>query len=108
MTPPPRPARLPSRELPGGLHVATADSLRPRLLGLAWHDPIPEDWAVEFPRCKSIHTFWMRFRLDLVWLDAGGRVVRIDSEVPKRRTRACRAAASVVETRSGHGVRFAA
>jgi hypothetical protein len=108
MTPPPRLSRLPSRTLPGDLHVAEAATMRARILGLAWLDPIPEDWALHIPRCKSIHMFWMRFRLDLVWLDRDGRVVRVDEDVPRRRTRACRQAASVVETRSGHGLRFAA
>ena len=50
----------------------------------------------------------MRFALDLVWLDAGGGVVRVDEAVPPRRVRACRQAASVLETRAGEGVRFAA
>ena len=107
MTPPARLRRLRHRVLPGGLHVATARSPRARVLGLAWLDPIPEDWALELPRCRSVHTFWMRFELDLVWLDGDGRVVRIDAAVPRRRTRSCRHAAAVVETRSGHGADFA-
>jgi len=107
MTAPSRLARLPTRTLPGGLHVATAATPRARFLGLAWLDPIPVDWALLLPRCRSVHTFWMRFDLDLVWLDAGGRVVRIDADVPRRRNRSCRRAAAVVETRSGHGADFA-
>jgi uncharacterized protein len=85
-----------------------ATSPRSRLLGVAWLDPIPEDWALELPRCRSVHTFWMRFPLDLVWLDRDGRVLRVDAGVAPRRTRSCRGARSVVETRSGHGRRFAA
>ncbi len=108
MTPPPRLTRLPSRTLPGDLHLAVAENHRARLFGLAWLDPIPEDWGLELPRTRSIHTFWMRFALDLVWLDRDGAVVRVDEDVPGRRTRSCRQAASVVETRSGRGAQFAA
>ena len=107
MTAPRRLARLPARTLPGGLRVATAATHRARLLGLAWLDPIPADWALLLPRCRSVHTFWMRFDLDLVWLAADGRVLRIDPGVPRRRTRSCRPAAAVVEARSGHGPDFA-
>jgi uncharacterized membrane protein (UPF0127 family) len=39
----------------------------------------------------------MRFALDLVWLDGGGRIVRIDHAVPPRRLRFCGAARAVVE-----------
>ena len=107
MTAPRRLARLPTRTLPGGLHLASATTPRARFLGLAWLDPIPVDWALALPRCRSVHTFWMRFALDLVWVDAEGGVVRIDAAVPPRRSRSCRRAAAVVETRSGHGPRFA-
>src|SRR3954447_21376247 len=108
MTPPRRLTRLRHRALPGGLWVAEATTPRARFLGLAWLDPIPADWALELPRCTSVHTFWMRFDLDLVWLGADGGVVRVDEAVPRRRARGCRGAASVVETRSGHGARLAA
>ena len=54
-------------------------------------------FALHIPRCRSVHTFGMRFALDLVWLDAGGEVVRIDLAVRPWRVRSCRAARSVVE-----------
>ncbi len=101
MTPPARLRRLRHRVLPGGLHVATARSPRARFLGLAWLDPIPEDWALHLPRCRSVHTFGMRFPLDLIWLDARGAVVRVDESVPPRRFRTCLRARAVIETRGG-------
>jgi uncharacterized membrane protein (UPF0127 family) len=39
----------------------------------------------------------MRFALDLVWLDAEGRAVRIDRDVAPNRVRACRRARAVCE-----------
>jgi uncharacterized protein len=64
------------------------------LRGLAFSDP---GAALLIPRCRSVHTFGMRFALDLVWLAADGAVVRVDRGVPPRRFRACRRARSVVE-----------
>ena len=66
-----------------------------RLLGLALRRR--PGHALLIPRCRSVHTFGMRFRLDLHWLDEHGRVLRIDRAVPPLRFRSCRAAAAVVE-----------
>lgn len=53
--------------------------------------------ALEIPRCRSVHTFGMRFPLDLVWLDGSRRVIRVDRGVRPWRVRSCRQARSVVE-----------
>jgi len=55
------------------------------------------------PVCRSVHTFGMRFALDLVWLGDDGRPVRVDRAVPPRRARSCRRARSVVEVPAGQG-----
>lgn len=70
------------------------------MLGLALRRaPPPEPLLI--PSCRSVHTFGMRFALDLVWLDAGGRVLRVDVAVAPGRVRACRAAAAVLEVPHG-------
>jgi hypothetical protein len=99
---------LPVRELPGGLRVARAESLAARLRGLARLDRPAPDLALALPRCRSVHTLGMRFALDLIWLDAGGEVVRVDRAVPPARMKACRGARSVVETVAGRADAFLA
>jgi uncharacterized membrane protein (UPF0127 family) len=105
--PPPRVARLPARPL-GRLWVAEARGPRARALGLARLDALPPDWALHIPRCRSVHTFGMRFALDLVWLDGEGRIVEIRRGVPRRRTIACGRARSVVELSAGQADAFLA
>jgi len=73
-----------------------ARSRRARLLGLALRRRPPAH-ALLLPRCRSVHTFGMRFPLDLVWLDRDGRVLRVDEAVPPWRVRSCRHAAAVLE-----------
>jgi uncharacterized protein len=94
---PPRLRRLPrfSARL-GGIEVRVAATARARLLGLSGLRA-PPPCGLLLPRTRSVHTFGMRFPLDLVWLDARGRVVRTDVDVPPRRLRACSAAHAVVE-----------
>src|SRR5437763_4758460 len=79
-----------------GSETHVARGFRERLVGLAWSRS-PRVVALLLPRCRSIHTFGMRFPLDLYWLDVAGGIIRVDLGVPPRRVRRCRAARSVVE-----------
>jgi uncharacterized membrane protein (UPF0127 family) len=71
-----------------------------RLLGLAFLRPPPPGTCLLLPRTRSVHTFGMRFALDLHWLDGQGEVIRVDRAVPPRRVRTCRQARAVVEVAS--------
>ena len=97
---------LPQRELPGGLRIAAARTRRARGRGLARMADMPADVGLELFPCRSIHTFGMRFALDLLWLDREGGVVRVDLAVPPRRVRTCWAARGVIEVRSGSAGAF--
>lgn len=67
-----------------------------RLVGLAWRrEPPPH--ALLIPRCRSVHTFGMRFPIDVAFLDRDGRVLRLARGVPPNRVLWCRAAAAVLE-----------
>jgi uncharacterized protein len=80
--------------------MEVARSRRRRLLGLAFRRaPPPEGFLI--PRCRSVHTFGMRFAIDIVWLGRGGRVVRVDCAVPPGRVRRCREAIEVLELSAG-------
>jgi uncharacterized protein len=87
--------------------IVAAAGLQHRLLGLALRRRRP-DHALLIPRCRSVHTFGMRFPLDLIWLDEFGDVLAIDERVPPRRVRSLRAAAAVIETPAGDGEQLAA
>lgn len=69
---------------------------------------MPSHVGLELAPCRSVHTFGMRFALDLIWLDGAGRVMRVDVEVPPRRLRTCRRARAVIETRGGASAAFVA
>lgn len=83
-------------ELPG-IDIRHAGDPLARLFGLAGLRELPPRTGLLLPRTRSVHTLGMRFALDLVWLDAGGCVVRVDRAVRPTRVRACRQAAQVVE-----------
>lgn len=93
-------ARLPAHEL-GDHRIVVASTRRSRMKGLAKLDALPPRTGLHIPRCRSVHTFTMRFPLDLLWLDRDGQVVRVDRDVPPRRVRSCLRARSVVECDAG-------
>ncbi len=97
---------LPWRELGDGLRVYEATSFRARSRGLARLPALPAHLALHIDPCRSIHTFGMRFALDLVWLDRDGGVVRIDRGIRPRRGAASRRSRSVIELASGAADRF--
>ena len=102
----PRLDGLPGRDLGDGLRVAEANTRAARMKGLAKLDVLPERLALHIPRCRSVHTFTMRFPLDLIWLGKDGQVVRVDPAVPPRRLKFCAKARSVVEANAGTADRF--
>jgi uncharacterized membrane protein (UPF0127 family) len=51
------------------VEARVAVSRRSRLLGLALLGRQPDGTALLIPGCRSVHTFGMRFPLDLVFLD---------------------------------------
>jgi uncharacterized membrane protein (UPF0127 family) len=94
---PDRLARLEEVATAEGRRVFVAWSPRARLLGLAWLDELPLGCALLIPRCRSVHTFGMRFALDVDFLDADGRAIHCVRGVPPRRLAWCRGAAAVLE-----------
>ncbi len=87
-------------EAAGGLPIRRARTRRERLRGLAWRRR-PAPYALLIERCRSVHTFGMAWRLDLIWLDAEGCPVRVDQGVGPCRVKACRRARAVLEVPSG-------
>src|SRR5919198_1471822 len=56
------------------MEVVVARSFGRRLRGLALRRA-PRGHALLIPRCRCVHTFGMRFPLDLTWFDRHGRVL---------------------------------
>jgi len=83
-----------------------ATGFRSRLLGLAWRDRSHAGSGLLIPRCSSVHTFGMRFEIDVYFLDRAGRVLSVRRRVPPRRILWCRGAAAVLEIPAGKGGEF--
>jgi uncharacterized membrane protein (UPF0127 family) len=95
---------LPRRHV-GGADVAVATGFRSRLLGLAGLSREQAGAGLLIPHCASVHTFGMRFELDLFFLDPHERPLAILLGVPPRRLAWRRGAAAVLEIPSSQGGR---
>jgi uncharacterized protein len=103
---PPRLRQLPERRF-GDLVVPVANGFRARLLGLSGLRLEDAGAGLLLPRCASVHTFGMRFHLDLYFLDREGRLLTARYGVPPRRACWRRGAAAVLEVPSRQGGEFA-
>ncbi|MBS1804670.1 MAG: DUF192 domain-containing protein [Acidobacteria bacterium] len=82
-------------------HVEVAGSNVKRskgLLGRKGLDPGEGMWIIP---CEAIHTFFMQFPIDLIYLDREHRVKKTRSAVPAWRLSACLSAHSVLELPAG-------
>lgn len=80
------------------IEVPVARGLRARLLGLALLHRKRAGPGLLIPHCSSVHTFGMRFALDVVFLDEYGRPLREVRGVPPLRVVGYRGAAEILET----------
>jgi uncharacterized membrane protein (UPF0127 family) len=77
--------------------VPVAEGAGARLLGLSHMDRDEAGAGLLIPRCSGVHTFGMRFALDLVFLDRDGRPCSIRRGVRPRRFAWDRRASAVLE-----------
>jgi uncharacterized membrane protein (UPF0127 family) len=81
--------------------VVVADSTGRRLRGLLGKKELPSGHGVLLRPAWSIHTAFMRFPIDVVFLDADQIVIKIVPSLPSFKTASCRGAREVVELRAG-------
>lgn len=83
-----------------GISVPVATTTRARLLGLALLSRERAAPGLLIPRCRGVHTFGMRFALDLTFLDREGRPIARRSAIGPRRVAFEPGAAAVLEVPS--------
>jgi uncharacterized membrane protein (UPF0127 family) len=95
-------ARLESlpRRAVAGREVPVAVGFRARLMGLALLDREAAGSGLLIPRCAAVHTFGMRFALDIYFLDEDGTVLSERRAVPPHRFVREPGAAAVLELSS--------
>lgn len=61
--------------------VLLAKSFKSRLFGLLVYKSMPSDTLMYFPYTHSIHTFFMKFPIDVIFVDSKFKVIKVLSNL---------------------------
>jgi uncharacterized protein len=82
-------------------HLLVAARPLRRMRGLLGRAELPSDQGILLRPAGSVHTFFMRFPIDVVFLDREEVVVGIEQSLPPWKTAGRRGAKAVVELAAG-------
>lgn len=82
-------------------HLEVAGDSASRRKGLLGRDRLDAGCAVAIAPCQGVHTFGMRFAIDVVAVTREGVVVKIRSNVPRGRIVLALRAFAIIELQSG-------
>ena len=87
--------------------LRVAENAWQRAIGLLGHAGLADDEALLLSPCGGVHTWGMRFPIDLLFLDREGRTLRVAPDVRPWRIRGpVRGARTVVELPAGAAARL--
>ncbi len=81
--------------------LEVADTAAKRNKGLLGRERLDPGEGLWIRPCQAVHTFFMRFPIDLIYLDRKNRIRKLASEVRPWRLSACLRAHSVMELSAG-------
>jgi uncharacterized membrane protein (UPF0127 family) len=82
-----------------------ANTSATRRTGLLKHDSLQDGEGLLIVPCEGVHTFGMKFPIDVIYLNKKHVVLKIKPEMPKRRMSICLRAHSVLELPAGMAAR---
>lgn len=62
-------------------HIQLASNFWERFKGLMFTDHLPEDCGLHIRPCRSIHTFFMQYSIDVLHLDSRHQIVGIEENL---------------------------
>jgi uncharacterized protein len=82
-------------------HAEVADDSRKRRTGLLKHESLAPGEGLWIAPCEAVHSFGMKFTIDVLFLDRKKRVRKARAALEPRRISACLTAHSVLELPEG-------
>jgi uncharacterized protein len=97
--------RLPQRALRIYSHkplsLSVADRTLPRLRGLLGTDKLNENQGLWIMACGSVHTFGMRYAIDVLYLNRQHTILKVVQQLLPNRLSGCLKASQVIELAGG-------
>jgi hypothetical protein len=82
-------------------HAGIANTSELRRRGLLKHSSLEAGDGLWIAPCEAVHTFAMKFAIDVLYLDKKKKVLKIKANMPKSRISFCLSAHSVLELPAG-------
>ena len=82
-------------------HLEVASAMRERMRGLLGRTGLPPGGGMLIERCSSIHTFFMKFSLDIIFVDSQRTVRKVVRNLRPWRLASAFGASDVVELPAG-------
>ncbi len=88
-------------------NILPADTFWKRLKGLMGTRSLPDDTGLLLDPCNSVHTWYMKYPIDVLFLSREGQVLHVeDCLAPNRGPKTVREAAKVLELSGGQAARL--
>ncbi len=81
--------------------TTVANTSESRRRGLLKHSSLPKGEGLWIAPCEAVHTFWMKFAIDILYLNKKKKVLKICRNLVPWRMSACLLAYSVLELPAG-------
>ncbi len=78
-----------------------ADTSQKRRTGLLKHTSLPPGEGLVITPCEGVHTFGMKFPIDVLFISGRKRVLKVRPSMPRGRISFCLRAHSVIELPAG-------
>lgn len=89
------------------LEILIADSFFTRLAGLMFRKPLPAVTGLLLAPCNSVHMCFMRFAIDVVYLDERHNVIKVVKNLkPWTGVSICRKAWAALELNAGEAEKY--
>ena len=82
-------------------HLSIARSFFRRLKGLLGTNHLPQGEGLLIQPCNSVHSFFMRYPIDVLFLDSSSVVVKVVENMTAGRVAVARASSAVLEVPAG-------
>jgi uncharacterized protein len=83
------------------LRIRTALRWWARAVGLLTTSGLEDPCGLWISPCNSVHTLGMRYAIDVVFMNADGRIAKVVEQLPPWRAAGCLNAKSTLELRAG-------
>jgi uncharacterized membrane protein (UPF0127 family) len=88
------------------LTVKKADTFFKRLAGLMFQPALPPGHGLLLTSCSRVHTCFMRFPIDAIYLDDNHEVLDIETLAPWRIGKRVEGTSMILETATGFGLQL--